>query len=213
MCWCRILFLVKRYLKITVGLVLCGAVSVSWAQDHTNDKQRPAIQFQFGKSPLFIPASIPDFATTDKQPGSKNTAFIKQYGATLSIPVKHDKVSFDLGLDFRFYETQDMSDQARDYSDTYSLNIKRLSTPMVYANALFDLPFQGLTASVSGRHRDYGEQKFADFDYRAELSYEWKSGIGLQGGWQHQQMSLESQNSNNEVFRVESLFVDMKYKF
>lgn len=202
----------KHYLKLTVGLFLSGMMSLSWAQDHTNDKLTAALQFQFEKSPLYLPASSFSTSETDSLTGAKSSRFIKQYGATLSIPVKHDKISFDLGLDFRFYDTQQLSEQTRRTGNAYGANLNALPTPMVYANALFELPFQGLTASVSGRHRDNGDQKISDFDYRAKVSYEWKSGLGLHGGWQHQQMTLD-QNNDSEVFRVESLFVDMKYKF
>ncbi len=202
----------EHYLKLTVGLILSGMMSLSWAQDQTSDKVTPGLHFQFEKTPLYIPASSFTTSSVDNLNTGKRSTFIKQYGATLSIPVKHDTVSFDLGLDFRFYDSQQLSELTRRNGDGYGTNLRNLPAPMVYANALFELPFEGLTASVSGRHRNNGDQKFADFDYRAKLSYEWKNGLGLHGGWQHQQMTLD-QNNDSEVFRVESLFVDMKYKF
>ncbi|MDH5653219.1 MAG: hypothetical protein OEZ39_15290 [Gammaproteobacteria bacterium] len=204
--------MMKRVLTITTGLLLCGVTTQAVAQDHERELLAPSLQVQFEKNPLYVPLNSTNPALGDSTPTARNNSFLKQYGATLSFPVKHDKVSFDLGLDFRFYEKSGVQDMSRFGVDSFGLNLKGLPVPMVYGQALFELPFEGLTASLSGRHRSNGDQRDADFDYRAKISYEWKNGIGLEGGWQHQQMNLD-QHNDNEVFRVESLFVDMKYKF
>lgn len=197
-------------LKIATGMLLAGCATFASAQDHASDLKSTGMSFQLDSNQIYL--SSPVVKKSGIAQSGKNHTFIKQYGATLSFPVKHKKVSFDLGLNFRFYDSNEISQSALRNSSSFGLELNKLPIPMVYATALFELPFEGLTASVSGSHRNLGEQRFADYDLKAKVSYEWKNGLGLEGGWQHQQMNLE-QSNDSEAFQMDSLFMDMKLKF
>lgn len=191
--------------RLILAIMLAGVTSgVLHAQDHESELVTPGLHFQFDKNALYLPNSV-------KQ-NNRASNLVQEYGATLSFPIKHKKVSLDLGLDFRFYDKHDLSLSGLPAEQGFGVDLKELPIPMIYATALFELPFEGLSASVSGSHRNLGDQRNADYDFKAKLSFEWKNGIGLEGGWQHQQMNLE-QSNDNDVFRMESLFMDMKYKF
>ena len=199
----------ERNFKIALGLMLACSVFAVQAQDHTRDDLTSSVQVRVEKNPLYIPSSL----LSDSNATSPSSSLLNPYGATISVPFKKEKVSFDLGLDFRFYNNRNEVDLKRNEGDTYNFNVDNLLTPGIYASALFKLPISGLTASVSGRHNGETTVAKSYIDYQARLSYQWKNGFGLQGGWQHQQISVDPVNDDSEVFRVESLFVDMKYKF
>ena len=82
--------------------------------------------------------------------------------------------------------------------------------PALHARALFDLPFQGFSAGLEGSHTGISDQLF---DYRAQLRYEWTNGFGLQGGWQHQQMSLDLSEDTSTTFSSEGPYIDLNWRF
>jgi len=186
----------------------CAAMTVQ-AQDHTSDELAPAVKFRFEKNPLYVPSSLA--SDSSKLLSAKNS--VSPYSATLSVPFNKDKVNFDLGLDFRFYDKRNEAEQNRYDGADYNFDVDNLLSPKIYASAMFKLPVSGLTASISGRHNGETSVDKSYVDYQARLSYKWKNGLGLEGGWQHQQVSLDPTNEDSDVFKVESLFLDMKYKF
>jgi len=82
--------------------------------------------------------------------------------------------------------------------------------PALHAKALFDLPLTGFSAGLEGSHTGFSDQLF---DYRAQLRYEWGNGLGLQGGWQHQQMSLDLSEDTNTTFSSEGPYLDLNWRF
>ena len=83
--------------------------------------------------------------------------------------------------------------------------------PLLHASALFNLPLKGLSAGIEGNHLSSKESLV--FDYRAKVSYEWRNGFGMQGGWQHQQFSLDK--SLNTAAEYESIgpYIDFYLNF
>jgi len=131
---------------------------------------------------------------------------VNQFDATIAYPFSvRDRVNFDLGVNIRFIE-----------GDFAALNLNqanyRITTalPMFYANALFDLPYDGLQASFGATHLEYDQ--YSALDYRAKLSYTWANGFGLEGGWQHQQFSIDNSDVQAQ-FENKGPFLDFKLRF
>lgn len=130
---------------------------------------------------------------------------LQQYDATMYYPFGDSVLNFDLGLNLRYMDGYLSSAMARDNNRSLDETI-----PMLYANALFNLPFKGLSASVGGKHLiDLHDHSL--FDYSAKLGYRWESGFGLQGGWKHQQYNLDTGTATS--FERKGLFLDMDYHF
>lgn len=139
-------------------------------------------------------------------PDNSHTGRVKQYDATIAYPFGSDKTfNFDLGINLRLIDadlkTQTEQQQSRRFN---------AALPMFYANALINLPFDGLSASVGGSHFEY--EQYRAYDYRAKLSYSWQNGFGLEGGWQHQQFQIDGSDFNTQ-FETKGPFLDLKYRF
>lgn len=137
----------------------------------------------------------------------KNSPFngeLNQYDATISYPFStHSIVSFDLGINLRFIDA-DLKNQALDRTHINT------TLPMLYAEAFFNLPFKGMSASIGGSHLQYDD--YVAFDYKAKLSYTWDNGLGLEGGWQHQRLNIDNANVQAD-FESKGPFLDLKYHF
>lgn len=136
---------------------------------------------------------------------------LQRYDATWLYPVSQSAaMNLDLGLNLRYFDGQVLTgtDKKR------VLHNYRSAIPMVYASALFDLPFDGLSARVDGGSQINVEwdQLFTSFDYKASLRYDWRNGLGLEGGWQHRQWQLEDLGSDNRI-ESKGLYLDLKYQF
>ena len=131
---------------------------------------------------------------------------MNQYDATIAYPfARRDAVNFDLGVNIRFIDGA-FSNQAQNEGSHHFYT----ALPMLYANALFNLPYDGLQASIGASHLEYDE--YYALDYKAKLSYTWASGFGLEGGWQHQQFSIDSTDVQAQ-FENKGPFLDFKYRF
>lgn len=131
---------------------------------------------------------------------------LNQYDATIAYPFSRDKaVNFDLGINIRFIEA-DVKSQAIE-QQTRHLNA---TLPMFHATALFNLPYDGLSASLGGSHIQYDQ--YRAYDYKAKLSYSWQNGFGLEGGWQHQQLNIDSGDIQTD-YELKGPFLDLKYRF
>ena len=134
------------------------------------------------------------------------TGRVNQFDATIAYPFsRHDAVNLDLGVNIRFIDG-DFSNPVRTEPNHHIYT----ALPMIYANALFNLPYDGLQASIGGTHMEY-DQYYA-LDYKAKLSYTWSNGLGLEGGWQHQQFSIDSSDVQAQ-FENKGPFLDFKYRF
>lgn len=153
--------------------------------------------------------SLTGFQTSLQRPLLNETR-LDQYDATLYYPLGEQGMSFDLGFNMKYIKGQasylrDGQHQLRNFS---------AAIPMVYATALFDLPFEGLSAGFEGKHRLRLEgNTLSGFDYKAKLQYEWNEGFGLQGGWQHQQYSLDNEDKTTTDFENKGPFLDFYFRF
>jgi hypothetical protein len=120
----------------------------------------------------------PEFQSLSSAPGTR----FEQYDTRILYPITGNGVRFDVGMNLRYIQGV-ASNQEK------SLTRLDQTIPAFYAAALFDLPFKGMSAGFEGSHTGLTDQIQ---DYRAKLGYRWESGLGLQGGWQHQQMSFDS---------------------
>ena len=131
---------------------------------------------------------------------------MNQFDTTISYPfTRRESVNLDLGVNIRVIDGNFTSQSVNEGSQHFYS-----AFPMLYANALFNLPFSGLQASIGGSHLTY-DQYYA-LDYKAKLSYTWSNGFGLEGGWQHQQFSIEN-NDIQAQFENKGPFLDFKYRF
>ena len=225
--WCSQGTLMRQYQII----ILTSAFSISMvaeagSRDYSVTAQTPAIKFQISKrddtspQPVYdiFPLSA-DLYRTDKEKHQS----LNYYDALFYYPVhQRTGMNIDVGVNLRFQHQNTNPYQALDSDqqwlhDQNSQNIEYSSATlplpnktMMHANALFDLPFAGLSAGVSGSHD--GRLDNAEFNYSARLNYQWKNGLGLQGGWQHQQYPLDQFNLR-ETVEDQRLFLDLKYKF
>lgn len=176
----------------------------------------PKMRFQFDldktrqdKYQLLDDDSLSSFETSIHQP-LRNETRLDQYDATLYYPLGSQGMSFDLGLNMKYISGQtslqrDGQHQVRNFS---------AAIPMVYATALFDLPFEGLSAGFEGKHRlKLDNEALSGFDYKAKFQYEWNQGFGLQGGWQHQQYSLDNDDQTTTDFEHKGPFLDFYLRF
>ncbi len=169
-------------------------------------------RFQFQHQTINLGAAHTGSATAgrgQRQLFDRNNALsgqVTQYDATISYPFSRDgAVDFDLGINIRLinanFKTQSIDQQTRYVNATL---------PMFYASALFNLPYDGLSASLGGSHFEY--DRYRAYDYKAKLSYTWQSGFGLEGGWQHQQLNIDGSDFQTR-FEIKGPFLDLKYRF
>jgi len=149
----------------------------------------------------------PRFSSTSVDDGSMAEATgLQQYDAALSYALTKKGMNLDLGLNIRFFEGHTFAYQSNRAQHNF-----REAVPMFYAAALFDLPFKGLSAGFEGRHSD--SLINPSFDYKAKLSYQWTGGLGLEGGWQHQQYANDELNQLQNSLDAKGVFLDLRLKF
>ncbi|MBI3561009.1 MAG: hypothetical protein HY080_04760 [Gammaproteobacteria bacterium] len=184
---------------LVLGLWCSFGLALGAGKDNAQDYLwHPVFQFQQqGGAVDAVPAVL-----LDRQHAS--TARINQYNATLSYPWRNDNVNLGIGINLRFIEGDVRS--STDSSQSISA-----AMPMVYASAWFDLPLNGLRAGVIGRHMDYDQWRA--YDYRAKLIYSFDSGFGMQGGWQLQQLNLDTGTDNRGRFENKGPFMDLYWRF
>lgn len=133
-----------------------------------------------------------------------NTVRFNQYDATLAYPFGNQYYNVDLGVTLRHLRGQYRAMESE-------INHFNTVLPVLHATALFNLPLSGFTAGIEGSHLNYDNSRI--FDYRAKLSYEWRKGFGLQGGWQHQQFNLDQNSDNATDYEVNGPFIDFYLNF
>ena len=165
---------------------------------------RPVFQFQQQDVPQ---GSFDSPSWFDKQ--NNSSARLHQFNATLSYPLHSERMSLGLGINIRFIEGDVKA--AADLERGYAARSINTAFPMFYATASFDLPFEGLKASLAGSLMDNDQLRAAD--YRAKLTYTFSSGIGLQGGWQQQQLNIDGGQDFKAYFENKGPFLDLFYRF
>ena len=127
----------------------------------------------------------------------------KQSDVSWLYPWEDKNVNVDLGVTLRYLSGE---------TNSAVNNVHFHKTlPLLHASALFNLSLKGLSAGVEGKH--LSSKASLVFDYRAKVSYEWRNGFGMQGGWQHQQFSLDK--SLNTAAEYESIgpYIDFYLNF
>ncbi len=153
----------------------------------------------------------PRLHNVDSLPASSGSANrLQQYDARLFYPVSTAHgMSLDLGLNIKYLDAVGRYPQAEGQFSVHNFN---QAIPMFYATALFELPFDGLSASLEGSHRD--SERARAFDYQAKLQYKWHRGLGLEGGWRHQQYSLDNgQTIPGLEYESRGVFLDLFMDF
>ncbi|MEJ2141544.1 MAG: hypothetical protein P8Y24_04180 [Gammaproteobacteria bacterium] len=206
-----------------VLLIGCMMSSMAWVQaDESLLKSEhdyslvPKMRFhvdldktRHDKYQLLDDDSLSSLETSLHQPLLNETR-LDQYDATLYYPLGSEGMSFDLGLNMKY-----ISGQSNLLQDGHS-HIRNFSAaiPMIYATALFDLPFEGFSAGFEGKHHlGLDGNTLSGFDYKAKLKYEWSQGFGLQGGWQHQQYSLDNEDQTTTDYEQKGPFLDFYLRF
>ncbi len=166
----------------------------------------PRFEFQLAQKQWHQEADNRDLITPDFKSLHDNTTQIDQFDARILYPLTGKGLQLGVGVNIRYIQgisnwSVDGAQQKTRLDDTI---------PALHARALFDLPFQGFSAGLEGSHTGITNQLF---DYRAQLRYEWANGLGLQGGWQHQQMSLDLSEDANTTFSSEGPYLDLNWRF
>lgn len=136
----------------------------------------------------------------------KDALEFSQFDATWTYrayPSESKKINLDLGVTLR--HLSGFNNSSENTGSSYFQEV----LPLVHASALFSLPLNGLSAGIEGSHLDSKDNQI--FDYRAKVSYEWRKGFGLQGGWQHQQFNLNK--SFDAGYQKEGPFIDFYLSF
>jgi len=139
---------------------------------------------------------------------SLDRAIVSQYDATFYYPFQRGKLNFDLGLNIKFING--VTETTDEFGVTSSQNYNA-TLPMMYATALYDLPWKGLSAGIEGKHMVLDSS--SAYDYKAMLSYQSRNGFGLNGGWQYQQLHLDAFQNITADSETDGPFVDVYFKF
>ncbi len=140
---------------------------------------------------------------------NENYVDFSQYDATWlysfspSYSSKSNNINFDLGVTLRHLS-------GTTNSAIHNVYFQK-TLPLLYGSAIFHFPLKGLSARIEGNHLDLSDTQF--FDYKAKLSYEWRNGFGMQGGWQHQQFSLDSVNKSDALYESNGPYIDFYLNF
>lgn len=129
---------------------------------------------------------------------SSDPAKVSQYDMTLSYPWLSNKVNIGLGLTLR-------------HISKFKNNESQSTLPLFHASALYNFSFRGLSAGLEGNHA--GSVKNRLFDYKAKVSYEWRKGFGMQGGWQHQQFKQDKSAASLSDNALKGPYLDFYLNF
>lgn len=140
---------------------------------------------------------------TNTQPFNQTALKFSQTDASLVYPWQSEIVNIDFGLTLRHLSSVDNS----------GLNNTSFqkSLPLLHASAFFNTALKGLSAGIVGSHLD--SKKNQILDYRAQISYEWRKGFGMQGGWQHQRFNLDKLSDAKAEFESNGPYIDFYLNF
>ncbi len=139
----------------------------------------------------------------------QNRSLINAYDAAIAYPVWSRGVNVDLGLNIRVFDGQLMGNGE---DDALALRNFRAAIPMIYATALFDLPFEGLKAGIEGSYGSYDTGSLLT-DYRARIQYSLDNGLGIEGGWRRQEIRLDNAGQGDFIYEHSGAFVDFYMNF
>ncbi len=187
-------------LLVLVALLFGSHVSYSLAQQN-----EPLLNFKFNHLSN-IPAG--DLFSLQSPSISSDSLNFTQYDATWTYRTyiaETKNFNIDLGVTLR--HLSGFKNLTENSGNTYFQKV----LPLLHASALFTLPLEGLSAGIEGSRLDTSDRQV--FDYRAKVSYEWRKGFGLQGGWQHQQFNLENAANSAADYKRNGPFLDFYLNF
>lgn len=201
---------------ITAVLPANVAIAESDIPSWRDDPLRLNVKFE-GQSSAFSQQNLQsdwmsEFDNISLSPASTkyslDRAIIRQYDATFFYPFQRGKLNFDLGFNIKFINgiTETINEFGVASSQNYNATL-----PMMYATALYELPWKGLSAGFEGKHMVLSNS--TAYDYKAMLSYQSRNGFGLNGGWQYQQLHLNAFQNITASSETEGPFVDVYFKF
>lgn len=168
----------------------------------------PNFRFQYNKVSMSGDANTNvTFGGTTYNGKVNSDTKMDQFDATMYYQVLDNWVNLDLGLNIRYLDGNvTLTDSTNQTSKRFSATL-----PMLYAAALFNLPFTGLSAGIEGSRLQYDNNLVSD--YKAKVRYEWASGLGMEGGWRHQQYKLDNASSVYSDINLKGPFLDLYYHF
>ena len=151
--------------------------------------------------------SIPNAEQVSQSPPSINSQSLKfeQIDATWTYPWQTKNMNIDLGVTLRHLSGSNNATENLGNSSFQEV------LPLIHASALYAFDVKGLSAGIEGSHLGTNDRQV--FDYRAKVSYEWRKGFGLQGGWQHQQFNLENVTDSVTGYEKTGPFIDFYLNF
>lgn len=177
-----------------IVLLFSGHAVAQQSESLLNFKFNHLTNVQNGTPILFVTPSA-----------SNNALEFAQFDATWTYPWETQNMNIDLGVTLR--HLSGFNNSVENVGTNYFQEV----LPLLHASALFALPLEGLSAGIEGSHLDSNNRQV--FDYRAKVSYEWRKGFGLQGGWQHQQFNLENATNSGADFERTGPFIDFYLNF
>ena len=184
--------LTKTFLVVISSMLFTAYAGTAVAQE-----SEPLLNFKFNHL-ISTPASLYV---------NNNANNFKQYDATWTYPWETKSVNIDVGMTLRHLSGYQNIKSEENISNTYFQEV----LPLLHASALFSLPVEGLSAGIEGSHLYSSDSRV--LDYRAKISYEWRKGFGLQGGWQHQQFSLDAAANSGADYKKDGAFIDFYLNF
>lgn len=129
---------------------------------------------------------------------SGNSLLFSKYDMTLTYPWVSQNINVDLGLTVRHLSEF----KNKPYQSTL---------PLLHASALYNFSPNGLSAGIESNHAGSTNNRL--FDYKAKVSYEWRNGFGMQGGWQHQQFNLDKAAATLNDYELRGPYLDIYLNF
>jgi hypothetical protein len=166
------------------------------------EKSEPLLNFKFNH---LSNIQTNDYLTEVVPSTSSNELEFAQYDATWTYPWETTNMNIDLGVTLR--HLSGFNNSTESLGNGYFQEV----LPLLHASALYSLPLKGLSAGIEGSH--LGSNTHQVFDYRAKVSYEWREGFGLQGGWQHQQFNLDNATDTGADYEKNGPFIDFYLNF
>ena len=215
----------QTLIRLTAAVLVTACVAIGTLQAETDisswhdDPLRLSVKFETQTSAFNQAQSYPqpsswttEFDNLTLIPAntkySLDSAIVRQYDATFFFPFRHGKLNFDLGLNIKFING--ITETTDQFGVTSAQNYNA-TLPMMYATALYALPWKGLSAGIEGKHMLLDSS--SAYDYKAMFSYQNGNGFGLNGGWQYQQLHLDAFQNITADSQSDGPFVDIFYHF
>ncbi len=195
--------IMSPFIRSIAVLLLAAAPVAAWAGGAPLDLRVDYKQVRMDELGRAI--ITPEFMSLSPEMGTQ----FEQYDARILYPVRQDGLRLDVGLHLRHIEGFASFAGIGTAGQPLRTSLNE-TIPSLYASALFDLPFEGLSAGFEGSRSGFSDRLF---DYRASLQYQWRNGFGLQGGWQHQQLTLDPDLETGPVFTNFGPYLDLNWRF